>query len=46
MPTDLSIDLLPDGEIFDKQEFAGSADLGNIFDEIDLEAEVDDTGEQ
>lgn len=46
VPTDLSIDLLPGGEIFDKQEFAGSADLGNIFDEIDLEAEEDDAGEQ
>ena len=46
VPTDLSIDLLPGGEIFDKQEFAGSAELGNIFDEIDLEAEEDDAGEQ
>jgi hypothetical protein len=44
--SDLSIDLLPGGEIFDNREFLGSPDLGNIFDEVEVAAEEENTGEQ
>lgn len=44
--SDLSIDLLPGGEIFDNREFTGNPALGNIFDEVEVAAEEEDTGEQ
>ncbi|MBU1801525.1 MAG: hypothetical protein KKA97_04640 [Actinobacteria bacterium] len=46
VPTDLSIDMLPGGEIFDNREFTGDPALGNIFDEVEIAAEEEDTGEQ
>lgn len=46
VPTDLSIDLLPGGEIFDNREFSGNPALGNIFDEVEIATDEEDTGEQ
>ena len=45
VPTDLSIDLLPGGEIFDNREFSGNPALGNIFDEVEIAADGEGTGE-